>query len=173
MLDAAELDSVDDEVWGLYLDSFSDVERIPRANMDRALRSGATLVKYIDGGRFIGFTFSFSHRDMSFFVYFATVPGVRGGGYGSEILDMFRRSNQGKRVFLVTEPCDRAAEDYSLRVRRQGFYRRNGCVGTGKTIVSDGEAFDTMFVQGRLSDDEMESVVRLYEDIHNGRCESL
>ncbi len=170
MLDVAELDFVDDEVWDLYLGSFSDAERIPRENLDRALRRGASLLKYLDGGRFIGFTFSFSHQDMSFFVYFATVPRVRGEGYGSEILDMFRRANLGKRVFLVTEPCDNDAVDYSLRVRRQGFYRRNGCVDSGKTIVSDGEEFDTMFVQGRLSDDEMESLVRLYEDVHNGRA---
>ena len=170
MLDEEEQDFVDDEVWNLYLGSFSDAERIPRENLERALRRGASLVKYLDEGRFIGFTFSFSHQDMSFFVYFATVPGVRGGGYGSEILDIFRRTNHGKRAFLVTEPCDSDAEDYSLRVRRQGFYRRNGCIDTGKTIVSDGEVFDTMFVQGCLSDGEMESLVRLYEDVHNGRA---
>ncbi len=169
MLTATEHESVPGEVWNLYLDSFSDVEKIPRENLDRALRRGASLVEYRDNGKFVGFTFSFSDRDMVFFVYFATVPDMRGRGYGSEILEAFRRMNLGKRVFLVTEPCDRNAADYGLRVRRQEFYRRNGCKDTGKTIVSDGEVFDTMFVQGYLSDEEMASLVELYEDIHNGR----
>ncbi len=169
MLTAVESDSIHDEVWGLYLDSFSDVEKIPRENLERALRRGGSLVEYRDNGRFVGFTFSFSNGDALFFVYFATVPSMRGRGYGAEILELFRSMNPGKRAFLATEPCDENAIDYSLRVRRQEFYRRNGCKDTGKTIVSDGEVFDTMFVKGYLSNEEMVSLVGLYEDIHNGR----
>jgi len=169
MLTAVDSGSINDEVWELYLDSFSDVEKIPRENLVCALLKGASLVEYRDDGRFVGFTFSFSDRDMVFFVYFATVPDMRGRGYGAKILELFRNMNPGKRAFLVTEPCDRNAADYELRSRRQEFYRRNGCKDTGKTIVSDGEVFDTMFVQGFLSDEEMVSLVNLYEDVHNGR----
>ena len=169
MLTATEAKGIRDEVWGLYQASFSDVEKIPRENLQRAMGRGASLVEYRDNGRFVGFTFCFSDRDMSFLVYFATASNLRGRGYGASILELFRSMNHGKRIFLVTEPCDEKAPDYDMRVRRQGFYRRNGCKDTGKTIVSDDEIFDTMLVQGYLSNDEMESLVGLYEDIHNGR----
>ena len=84
-------------------------------------------------------------------------------------LDMLREENPNIRIFLVVEPCDPSAPDHDIRVRRQDFYRRNGCINTGIQVISDDEWFDTMFVQGELSEKEMVDLVKLYEDIHNGR----
>ena len=69
----------------------------------------------------------------------------------------------------MVEPCDPSAPDHEIRVRRQDFYRRNGCINTGIQVISDDEWFDTMFVQGELSEKEMVDLVKLYENIHNGR----
>ncbi|MBQ7979391.1 MAG: hypothetical protein IJ248_06550, partial [Candidatus Methanomethylophilaceae archaeon] len=66
-------------------------------------------------------------------------------------------------------PKDRDAPDYEMRVRRQKYYLRNGCEETGVKILSDDAWFDSMFMQGRLTDQEMIDIVRKYEDIHNGR----
>ncbi len=161
---------MDEEVRSLYESSFSEAEKIPAVNIARALDGGAFLDRYSEDEEFIGFTMGFVHRDMVFLVYFATRPEVRGNGYGSEILDMLRDEFSTYRMFLVTEPLDPGVEDNCMRVRRQAFYRRNGCRDTGVKVVSDGEWFDTMFVQGTLTEDEMVSVIRNYEDVHNGRA---
>ncbi len=161
---------MDEEIRSLYQKAFTDAERIPEENMDRALARGAFLNAYYIEEDFIGFTFGFIDEDRMFFIYFATVQEVRGKGFGKDIIDSIRKEFPRKRIFLVTEPKDRSAEDYDMRVRRQNFYLRNGCEETGVKVLSDGEWFDTMFMQGTLTDQEMIDTIILYEDIHNGRA---
>ena len=169
MLDSVERFEMDKDMLALYESAFSEVEKIPLENIKRALAKGGVLRAYYDDGCFIGMTFGFINDGKMFFVYFATVPEVRGRGYGSKILDMLREENSNIRIFLVVEPCDASAPDHEIRVRRQDFYRRNGCINTGIQVISDDEWFDTMFVQGELSEKEMVDLVKLYENIHNGR----
>ncbi len=164
----SSMDSIPEEVWNLYQQSFSEGEKIPRKNLERALGNGALLDMFTDG-RFIGFIFGFRDGDRIFFIYFATVPEVRGKGYGGRMLEMFRAAHKGTRSFLVTEPPDPDAEDNGIRERRKAFYRRNGCRETGVRLLSDDLWFDSMFVDGSLTEQEMVDTVRLYEDIHNGR----
>ena len=173
MMRAVRMPSMDGEVRSLYEASFSDIEKIPQENISRALSSGAFLDRYEESGNFIGFTMGFIDGDRIFLIYFATRPEVRGKGYGSRILDMLRSEFPGHRMFLVTEPLDPDAPDIDIRRRRQDFYRRNGCRDTGVRVISDDAWFDTMFVQGELSEEEMVSVIGLYEDIHNGRKHRL
>ena len=160
---------MDDEVYSLYESSFSETEKIPIENIDRALSGDAFLNRYVEGDEFIGFTMGYVCRDMMFLVYFATKPELRGKGCGSAILNMLREEFEGYRIFLVTEPLDPGARDIDIRTRRQDFYRRNGCRDTGIRVISDNEVFDTMFVQGSLTEGEMVSVISEYEDVHNGR----
>jgi len=168
MLEYIELVDLNDEIIDLYRLSFNEIEKIPLGNLRRALSNGGQLLAFYDNG-FVGFTFSFKVEDRMFFVYFSTVPDVRGKGYGSKMLDILRIRNSDSRIFLVVEPCDDSAPDNDLRNRRKEFYRRNGCTDTGFQLISDDEWFDTMFVQGTLTEKEMVDTVRLYEDIHNGR----
>jgi GNAT superfamily N-acetyltransferase len=169
MLRSVNLEEMSEELIPLYESSFSDVEKIPLGNIRRTIGRGGSLKAYYDDDSLIGMTFGFIDDGKMFFVYFATVPEVRGKGYGSEILDMVRQEYGGIRIFLVVEPCDEQAPDHQLRVRRQEFYRRNGCVDTGIKVISDDEWFDTMFIQGTLTEKEMVNLIRLYEDMHNGR----
>lgn len=173
MLTCADEPEVTGEVWNLYMGSFTDPERIPRANLDRALSAGGFLHVFRDEGEFIGFAYGFSNSGIAFLVYLATVPEVRGRGYGKEILALLRSMHPDERIFLVTEMCDESADDYGMRVRRQDYYLRNGCSRTGCTVVTDGVVMDTMAVQGELSADEMAWAVRHYEDVHNGRLRAL
>ncbi len=169
MLRSVRMGALNGAVRALYCTSFSEIEKIPEENLLRALSGGAELVAYHDDNRFIGFTFSFIDRDMMFLVYFATEPEVRGRGYGAEILDILRKEHPDHRIFLVTETCEEGSPDYDICSRRQAFYRRNGCRDTSVRVLSDDWWFDTMFVQGTLSEEEMVATVRLYEDVHNGR----
>lgn len=157
------------EMSELYSSSFTEIEKVPEENILRTIGRGGKLVEYRDDGRFIGLTLTFTHGDCTFWIYLATIPEVRGKGYGSRLIDMIRETHPGKRIFLVVEPMDEDADDYEMRVRRQRFYERNGCVNSGITLISDDAPFDSMYVSGILTGDEMRDTVALYEDIHNGR----
>lgn len=159
----------DDRMLALYESSFTEEEKVPVENLYRAMKDGAVLTKYDDGGEFIGMTYVFIDDDRMFFVYFATAPEVRGKGYGSQIIDCVRRRYPKTRIFFVLEPEDKEAEDNGIRIRRHGFYERNGCRDTGVQLISDNELFDSMFMQGKLTESEMIDTLELYEDVHNGR----
>ncbi len=157
------------EMSQLYLTSFTEIEKVPEENILRTIGRGGKLVEYRDDGRFIGFTLTFTSGDCTFWIYLATIPEVRGKGYGAKLIDMIRQIHPDKRIFLVVEPMDEGADDYEMRVRRQRFYERNGCINPGITLISDDAPFDSMFVSGVLTEKEMRDTVALYEDIHNGR----
>ena len=152
----------------LYDTSFPDEERIPYGNLERTFGCGGELVTFEDGGRFVGFCYSFEHEGIVFLVYIATVPGCRGRGYGSEMLDAVRRMKEGRTVFLVLEGSD-SSDPADIRNRRREFYLRNGCKDTGFRVLSDDVYFDSMFVQGSCSERTVDAAVRYYEDVHNGR----
>lgn len=162
-------DHFEDDVIQLFESSFTEIEKVPISNMERAMLRGGVLDVFRDKGSLIGFTYSFIDDDKMFFIYFATSPEVRGKGNGKRILKAIRKMYHDKRMFLITEPKDRDAPDLEMRVRRQNYYLRNGCVESGVKILSDGAWFDSMYMQGILTDQEMIDIVRLYEDIHNGR----
>lgn len=169
VMTSTSISRISPEVWALYEQSFSEEEKIPLANFKRAMEKGAVLNVFSESWRFIGFTFSFIDGDRMFLVYFATKPHLRGKGFGSQIISELRYMYPDKRIFLVTEPKDPEASDYELRVRRQNYYLRNGCKETGIEVLSDDAWFDTMFVKGELTEQEMLDTIRKYEDIHNGR----
>ena len=168
MFAAESVGSIPEEVRYLYLRSFPPEERIPFGNTMRTFGRGGDLEIFTDDGGFVGFCYSFEYEGSVFLVYIATLPELRGRGYGARMLDEIRRIKAGKDVFLVLEGTDGSPED-AMRIRRKGFYLRNGCTDTGVRILSDDVYFDSMNVQGSNTEESMNRTVRMYEDIHNGR----
>ena len=168
MLSAESVDTIPDEVRTLYLESFPPEERIPFGNTMRTFGRGGDLEIFTDGGVFVGFCYSFEYDGNVFLVYIATRPELRGKGYGAMMLDEMRRIKAGRNIFLVLEGTDGSPED-AMRIRRRGFYLRNGCTDTGVRILSDDVYFDSMTVQGTNTEGSMVRTVTMYEDIHNGR----
>ncbi len=156
------------EVRELYMSAFPPEERIPCGNTMRTFGRGGDLEVFRDDGMFVGFCYTFEHDGSVFLVYIATLPELRGKGYGAKILDEVRRMKAGRNVFLVLEGTDGSPED-AIRIRRRGFYLRNGCRDTGVRILSDDVFFDSMSVMGTNTEDSMVATVKMYEDVHNGR----
>lgn len=168
MLKTEALDSIPENIRRLYRGSFPDEERIPFSNLERTFGRGGELLSFSDDGDFIGFCYSFEHDGMVFLVYIATEPSLRGKGYGREMLDIVRSRKGGRTVFLVLEGSD-TDDPSDIRVRRKGFYLRNGCIDTGTRLLSDDVYFDSMFVLGSCPPERLQSAVDYYEDVHNGR----
>ena len=168
MLLAESVDTIPDEVRSLYLGSFPPEERIPFGNTMRTFGRGGDLEVFTDDGEFVGFCYSFEYEGNVFLVYIATRPELRGKGYGAMMLDEMRRIKAGRNIFLVLEGTDGSPED-AMRIRRRGFYLRNGCTDTGVRILSDDVYFDSMSVLGTNTEESMVRTVMMYEDIHNGR----
>ena len=168
MFRSESVTEIPEEVRSLYMSSFPPEERIPYGNTMRTFGRGGDLEIFTDDGQFIGFCYSFEFGNSVFLVYIATLPGLRGKGYGARMLDEMRRIKSGRNMFLVLEGTDGSSED-GMRIRRRNFYLRNGCTDTGVRILSDDVYFDSMNVLGSNTEESMNRTVRMYEDIHNGR----
>ena len=168
MLSAESVTEIPEEVRSLYMASFPPEERIPYGNTMRTFGRGGDLEIFTDDGKFIGFCYSFEYQNSVFLVYIATLPELRGKGYGAKMLDGMRTIKAGRDMFLVLEGTDGSSED-AMRIRRRNFYLRNGCTDTGVRILSDNVYFDSMNVLGNNTEQSMNRTVRMYEDIHNGR----
>ena len=70
-------------------------------------------------------------------VYFAVVPEARNHGAGSELLRWVLSKRDGRRLFIDAEDPEPGAPADDIRVRRLGFYKRNGFTSCG--FVSEWE----------------------------------
>jgi len=163
MISAVRKESFTDFMHSLYMSAFSDIERIPYANIERTLDRGGEILSLEDGGP-VGMMYSFIRDDVVFLVYFAIDERYRSKGYGSQALDALRRIHSDKRIFIVIEPMDGSEE----RKRRFAFYLRNGCKDMDMEVISDDAPFDAMTIQGDVSEQEIRDSVAYYEMIHNG-----
>ena len=168
MFRAESVKEIPECVRTLYEHSFPSEEKIPYGNLMRTFGRGGDLELFYDDDSFVGFCYSFESEGSVFLVYIATLPELRGKGYGARMLQEMRSIKEGRDMFLVLEGTDGTDAD-EIRIRRHNFYIRNGCTDTGERILSDDVYFDSMNVLGTNTFESMDRTVRLYEDIHNGR----
>ncbi|AMK13873.1 GNAT family acetyltransferase [methanogenic archaeon mixed culture ISO4-G1] len=167
-LKSVKVGKISDEVRSLYNCAFPHFERIPEKNLERAMVNGATIREYFDGDVFVGFTYEYVHNDMVYLGYFATMPSVRGKGYGKKILDAFRSFHQGKKIFLLVESLEPKADNIDMRMRRINFYIRNGCNDPRFRAKSDGYWYDCLYMQGAPTREEVVDIIHRFEKSHSG-----
>ena len=133
----------------LYMEAFPKAERKPMGLLLE--KAGKGLMELInieeEDGTFLGLAIMIYFRDIAHLDYFAIARQHRGGGVGSQALQMLKARFHDKRFFLEIEtPCS-DAPNVEQRKRRQEFYRRNGmvqldyevdCFGTNMLILTNG-----------------------------------
>ncbi len=165
-LKSVKVQKVSEKVRNLYCDAFPQIERISEKNLEKGLGRGANIREYYDNDTFIGFTYDYVLGDMVYLGYFATVPSVRGKGYGKQILDAFRSFNIGKKIFLLVESLDSNASNIEMRRRRVNFYLRNGCRDSQFLAKSDGEWYGCLYMQGVPTREEVYNAINRFESIY-------
>ena len=115
----------------LYLSAFPKIERHPVMELFSASSKGRA----------------------EFLLYFAVDESKRNKGYGSAILDSIRKRYEGKDVVLLIESLHEECDNMDIRIRRKGFYLRNGFRDTGLIQSScGGEAnYDILNTSERFS----------------------
>ena len=118
------------QVRALYREAFPKEERIPwwllRLN---SMREGIELTAWLAGESLYGFTAGVTQGGMHMLLYFAVESSLRGKGCGSAILEALKQNYD--TVALHVEPLEASAPNYAQRLRRYGFYRRNGFEDAG------------------------------------------
>lgn len=138
----------------LYKTAFPKNERAPFRLMKKRCGKGTLEILSIEEEGFLGFAILFLHGDMALLEYFAVNGDTRGKGVGSGALALIRKRYPDKRIFLTIEALDERAENYEMRVRRKGFYERNGFRLAGIALCMFGVEMELMTDGSRVSFDE-------------------
>ncbi len=99
-----------------------------------ALNKGTDFLAWYGKGAFCGISFTVQHKNMAFILYLAVNDKIRSKGYGSAVLNCLKKKFKGKTLSLNVEPLERDAANYTQRVRRIYFYKKNGFRDTGYFI---------------------------------------
>ncbi len=98
----------------------------------------ASFLAFYDEDKFVGFTYVVRFKGECYVFYLATESSLRGCGYGSRILEWIKENNKGMSIILDVEAPAEGAPNASERLKRIEFYRKNGILDTGYTLMDNG-----------------------------------
>lgn len=149
----------------LYLSAFPKIERHPVMELFSASAKGQTeFLQFTEDGVFIGLAYMIVRGNVAFLLYFAVDDSKRNKGYGSAILEVIRKRYGGKDVVLLIESLHEECGNMDIRIRRKGFYLRNGFRDTGLIQSSyGGEAnYDILNTRDQFSKDAYMNMLANY-----------
>jgi ribosomal protein S18 acetylase RimI-like enzyme len=134
-----------EKIAALYVSAFPKEERLPFAVLKKKAenKKGSFLI-IEEGSQFIGFMHISEGPSLVYLAFFAIDEACREKHYGSTALQMLKERYPKKTVLIARESLDPTAENYGQRVRRYGFYLRNGFQDIPYTIHECGIAYDAM-----------------------------
>ena len=155
----------------LYLAAFPKSERPPFYYLKKAEKHGrADFFSIYDGDEWQGFCHILTDEKCAYLFYLALSPDCRGRGIGSEVIRQLKERYKNRKFFLALETLDKNAKNYDIRVRRHGFYKRNGLTELPGHIREGSEVYDIMGSGEKISRGEyyslmIHSIGKLYTDL--------
>ena len=144
----------------VYLSAFPKEERPPFSILRRSVEQKKGMFLVIEEGeQFIGFLHVVVHSDLVYLAFFAIDEACRGKGYGSQSLQHLQQRFAEKRILVAREALDADADNYAQRVRRYGFYLRNGFAEIPYSIKEGGVTYDAMSTNGDVRPEEYDDLV--------------
>lgn len=130
----------------LYLSAFPPEERRPLSSLWllSAIRSKVSLLAYLDGKDLCGFTLTVDSKKYLYISFIAVDPALRGKGIGSRILERLRMEHPEKALLVEVESPEEGVDNYTQRVQRIAFYRRNGFYDLDRTITGRGVTYQLL-----------------------------
>ena len=133
----------------LYIEAFPKEERLPWWILWlNTTRKGIDLTAWVEKGKFCAMTASVTTDEMHFLLFFAVAEEMRGQGIGSKILQELKKAHPA--VVLNVEPLLEEAPNYDQRLRRFGFYRKNGLADTNWNVWEVGGKFRVLSTEETL-----------------------
>lgn len=114
----------------LYLKAFPLNERKPFPVILQKCKEGSMeILKIEDENKsFIGLVIMILYKDLAILDYFAIDENQRNKSAGSQVLALLNERYADRRMILEIENPDVPSDNMAERIRRKGFYLRNGMV---------------------------------------------
>ncbi len=161
------------ETKSLFLSSFPNSERVPFWILYLASRLKQKLIEfkaYYEDGVFCGFTYIIKQKDFVFVLYFAINDKLRSRGYGSKILSLIAEKEKHNNMFLAIESVRVKSENSEYRLKRQGFYFKNGYCDTGFCFKEKENLFDILYKGEPLPESQYQDI---FEKVSRGLWQKI
>ena len=152
----------DAEIKALYQTAFPVEEQIPYGDLVRLIDAmPLDFTAYYEEGAFIGFTIAYPHEPFTWFWYFAVREELRGRGKGQEILSSLLHKYEGRTCILDMESPRQECANRGQRMRRHGFYLRNGFADTNVYRTYEGIEYTIMMKgEGTFTMRDYDAIIR-------------
>lgn len=146
----------------LYESAFPREEQIPYDDLISLLDTmPIDFTAYYDGDTFVGLTLVLNRPDFNWGWYFAVQESLRGQGYGQRILSVLKKQYAARPLVIdIESPWQQDCPNQEQRLRRYGFYRRNGFRDTPTFKSFDGIDFTIMLLgEGTFTQQDYDDII--------------
>ena len=149
------------KVIDLYKEAFPGAQRIPTWFLRYKLRNGkAGFSTIYADDTWIGLIYVTEFQDIVFMHFFAISKSNRSSGYGSQVINLLKKSHAGKRIVLNIEVLDEQAINHQQRIKRKAFYKKNGFNSSGYNVKEPSEYLEMLILGGSISKEEIEAIYK-------------
>jgi len=147
----------------IFLEAFPREERPPYPMLVRRIgHECADFWGIYEADQLVGMAYVIRGKGTAYLFFFAMEKSCRGKGYGGQALRELQKTYAGQKFYLAREQLDEKADNYAQRVRRHGFYLKNGMVDMPCTITEANVTFDVMGIGGIPTREEYMSAMKAY-----------
>lgn len=142
------------EIQGIYKEAFPKRERKPFFLLKASLRRGKTHIYTVAEKRLLGFVAVIPLQNMLMIDYLAISSKIRSRGVGGFIIEELCKIYKDKKIVLLIEKLDDAAENRQQRIARRNFYVKNGFTSSGLFVNGVSGTMEVMNYGGRIEAEE-------------------
>ena len=134
------------EIKKIYLEAFPKAERKPYLSLRHSVKKGkALLMTASENNQLLGFTVLIPYQDMVMVDYLAVSSRIRSRGTGSYIMEQVCKHFSDKKIILLIERLDDAADNSS---------QKNGFSSSDLFITGTSGEMEILNYGGRVSQEE-------------------
>lgn len=164
MIQLADVKKYKKQVKRLYHEAFPKCERAPFFFLRlKAKEDTNAFYAVVDEDAFVGLVYTIRNEKMVYVFYLAIAEEQRGNGYGSKVLSLIKAQYPNHVVTLAIEDtADRTADNYAQRIKRLGFYERNGFTQLQIRVNEAGVVYELLGTESGVTQAEYLDLMRNY-----------
>jgi len=152
------------QVKHLYVTAFPKEERAPLFVLYSKTNDERNHFYAIeDNEEFIGLVYTIQDEGMVYVFFLAIAEEKRGCGYGSKVLSLLKEMYPDSVITLMIEDTeDKDADNYTQRIQRLGFYKKNGFKQLHIHINEVGVEYELLGTEEGITQADFLSLMRNY-----------
>lgn len=148
----------------LYETAFPKEERAPLFTLYYKTKDERNhFYAIVDNEEFVGLAYTIQDVGMVYVFFLAIVEEKRGQGYGTKTLSLLKEMYPDSVITLMIEDTeDKDADNYTQRIQRLGFYKKNGFKQLHIHINEVGVEYELLGTETGITQADFLSLMRNY-----------